>query len=364
MDLGADMLLAHMPGATPQIAATDACPPFRRAFTRLPMLGRRAVACNVDRFLNRLQYYPRHARRVAHDFDAFHVIDHSYSQLLHALPARRAGVYCHDLDTFRCLLAPEREPRPSWFRAMARHILAGFRKAAVVFYSTDTVRRQIEQHGLVAPDRLIHAPYGAALEFTADAIPEAEVAIPVLGGRPFLLHVGSCIPRKRIDVLLDIFASVRVLRPDLRLVQVGGRWTDVQLTHIGRLGLAAAVDQVRGVSRHTLADMYRRAQLILQPSEAEGFGLPVVEALACGAGVIASDIPSLREVGGDAAVYCPVGDAVAWATTVTRMLDHPADLPDRATRLARAAQFSWANQARIIATAYLNLLHTGSPVAA
>ena len=106
-----------------------------------------------------------------------------------------------------------------------------------------------------------------------------------------------------------------------------------------------------------IAVLYRAARLVLLPSEAEGFGLPLIEALACGAPVAASDLPVFREVAGDAASYFPVGDVPAWAEGVSRLLADPGVAPPRAVRLARAAQFTWANHARIIADAYARILH-------
>jgi glycosyltransferase involved in cell wall biosynthesis len=365
MDLCAEMLLAHLgPVSAGRLRAERVGPPFRRRFGRLPGLRRRPAAFNADRLLNRLWDYPRYLRRRAAALDLVHVVDHSYAQLLHVLPPGTAGVYCHDLDTFRCLLDPRREPRPRWFRAMARHVLQGFQKAAVVFHSTGAVRRQIEAHGLIDPARLVHAPYGVAPEFGPDADPRDAHTLPELAGRPFLLHVGSCIPRKRIDVLLNVFTAAHARRSDLRLVQVGGEWTAAQREQIDRLGVAAAVHQVRGLGREELAALYRRAALVLQPSEAEGFGLPVAEALACGAAVVASDLPVLREVGGAAAVYRPAGDVPAWADTVLHLLDRPDAAPPRTARLGQAGRYSWPAHARTIADAYLRLLGAPAPVPA
>ena len=361
MDLAAEMLLreAHA-GCAGRVQALRVCPPFRRRFGRLPWLGRRAAAINADRLLNRTWDYPRYLRRRAAEFDLFHVCDHSYAQLVHALPADRTGVHCHDLDAFRCLLGPCPEPRPRWFRAVARGILRGLQKAAVVFYSTRSVREEITAHGLLDPDRLVHAPYGVAPEFTAGpADGEARGAADLAGGRPFLLHVGSCIPRKRIDVLLDVFAAVRARRPDLALVQVGGQWTAPQQAQVARLGIAPAVVQVRGLTREQLAALYRAAALVLQPSEAEGFGLPVIEALACGAVVVASDLPVLREVGEEAAVYCPVADVDAWCEAVVRLLAHPDSTPPRAARLAQARRYTWAAFAHTVVENYERHLRPG-----
>jgi glycosyltransferase involved in cell wall biosynthesis len=327
-------------------------PPFVRRFTRLPVAGRTGTARNLDRLLNRFRDYPRHIRRAAVGFDAFHLVDHSYSQLLMELPEGRAGIYCHDLDTFRCVLEPDRDRRPWWFRAMTRRALDGFRRAAVVFHSTRAVGEDIIRFGLADAGRLVHAPYGPAPEFTPEPVGDE------VGGtsRPFLLHVGSCIPRKRMDVLLSVFAEVRRAQPELQLVQVGGVWTETQRMQLARLGLSAAVRQRRGLSRSELAALYRSATLVLQPSEAEGFGLPVLEALACGAAVVASDIPTLREVGGDAVTYCPVGDVGAWSAEVLRLVERPSSCPPRADRLARAALFSWDAHAQTIWNAYRRLM--------
>ncbi len=357
MDLCSEMLLAHLrAGQAGRFRLSRVCPPFRRRLSRL-LPGRRWGA-NADRLLNRHWDYPRHLRRRVGEFDLFHLSDHSYAHPVHVLPGRRTGVLCHDLDAFCCLLEPRREPRPRWFRQVARRILTGLQKAAVVFHVSALTGRLIREHGLVEPGRLVYAPNGVAPDFTADENddhPEAEILSP-FGGRPFLLHVGKCVPRKRIDVLLDVFAGVRESWPELLLVQVGGPWTPAQQEQIGRLGVAGSLVQVRDLARETIAGLYRRAALVLQPSEAEGFGLPVVEALACGAVVVASDIPALREVGDEAAVYCPVADVATWVDTVCRLLRCSDSAPRRSARLAHASRYSWSAQAEIIAAAYERLL--------
>jgi glycosyltransferase involved in cell wall biosynthesis len=354
MDLVAEMLVREpAPLCTQRV-----CPAFRRRLGRLPWLGDRHLARNADRLLNRFVDYPRHARQCSRDFAAFHVCDHSYAQLVHALPPERTGVFCHDLDTFRCLLEPVMERRPAWLRLLARRVLAGMQKAAVVFHTTAQVRLQIERYGLVDPNRLVQAPLGVASEFTAEPATEEPLpqAVTALGGRPFLLHVGSCIPRKRIDILLDVFAALHARLPELRLVKVGGLWTDEQRGQIKRFGVADVIVALHDLTRQAIASLYRRAALVLVPSEAEGFGLPVIEALACGAVVVASDLPVLREVGGEAAVFCPVGDVPAWVEAAQCLLDQPHSAPPRAARLARAASFTWAAHARIIFAAYRRLL--------
>ena len=332
-----------------------AVPPARH-----PATGGRPAACRVQcrPVAQSVHPLPPFARQAVRRFDLFHVADHSYGQLVHALPAGRTGVYCHDVDAFRCLFDTVAYPRPRWFRAMSRRILTGLRKAAVVFHNTEAVGEEIRRAGLIDPDRLVHAPLGVAPEF-APGSTQPVVDLPwlaELGGRPWVLHVGTCNKRKRIDVLLDVVAAVRRTVPDLRLVKVGGEWSADHRERIARLGLADAITHVCGLSRAELAEVYRRAPVVLMPSEAEGFGLPVIEALACGAAVVASDIPALREAGGPAAVYAPVGDVGAWSDLVTKLLTDPAAAPPRADRLAWAGRFTWTAHAEIIARTYHRLL--------
>ena len=221
---------------------------------------------------------------------------------VHALPASRTGVFCHDLDAYRSILLPHEEPRPKWYRAMTRHMLRGLQKAAVVFHTTDVVRAQIDQFQLIDPAKIVQAPYGVGEHFKPASVTSIDLPEPwasKVRDRRYLLHVSTCNPRKRIDVLLDVFAEVRRQMPDLLLVQIGGTWSAPQLEQIGRLGIADGLIQTGRLPQEVIAEFVRRAAVCLLPSEREGFGLPVAETLACGAILVASDIPVLREVGGD-----------------------------------------------------------------
>ncbi len=335
MDLVGQMIFEHLDREHAEaVAPTRICPAFTHRLTRWPLARRLGgTARNVDRLLNRFWDYPRLLGRLARSerFDLFHLVDHSYSQLLHELPAARTIVTCHDLDTFRCLLEPEREPRPRWFRAMAGRILTGLQKAAAVACNSQTTRDAILAHDLVPAERL-HVIYVAVdSRCSPEPDPEADAQAqrwlgPVRseadGTGPVLLHVGSTIPRKRIDVLLGVFANIRRACPAARLIKVGGVLTPPQAELARSLGVEDAIQTLPFFhDRAVLAAVYRRADLLLQPSEAEGFGLPVAEAMACGTPVLASDIPTLREVGGEAIDYAPVGDLDAWTESALALLD-------------------------------------------
>jgi glycosyltransferase involved in cell wall biosynthesis len=355
MDLVAEMLVSQI-GLSWQgtLNGESLQPKYLYLAGRTPLLKRRGSAANLDRFYNRFVTYPRYVKTLRQNHDYFHVVDHSYAALLHSLPPDRSGVYCHDLDAFKCLLEPTADPRPWWFRKMAKHVLTGMQKAAIVFHNSMTVRESLLANKLVSPQKLVHAPLGVASEFTCHT---ASIPVDATSSTacPSIVHVGSCIPRKRIDVLLDAFAAVRRVCPEVQLIKVGGTFTREHLAQIETLDLARSIVHRLGLSRGELAEVYRAASVVLVPSDAEGFGLPVIEALACGAPVIASDIPVLREVGGNIVGFAPVGGIEQWAALTVQLLKDESAIASRERRLAHASQYTWSRHAEIIAEAYLNL---------
>lgn len=323
------------------------------------------------RLFNRFAVYPRWIARNRTRFDIFHIVDHSYSHLIHHLPADRCVVTCHDLDTFKCLLEPNTENRSWAFRAMTRRILAGFRKAARVNCDSSVTRDDVVRRGLVPNERLDVVPNGVHPIFTPVADPAADAEICRLLGRRNtdsieILHVGSTQPRKRIDLLLRIFAAVRANLGDARLMRVGGGLSKHDRSLAEQLGVSDAITILPFLERRILAAAYRRADVLVLPSDAEGFGLPIIEALACGIPVIASDLPVLREVGGNAARYCAVGDVDAWSRAIVEVIRErdaggSAHLERRARATAQASRFSWSANAERATQAYRELLDRAQP---
>ncbi len=374
MDLVADMLFDRLQrehGAT--IAPALIRPALRRRAGRVPGAGGAAWGRSADRMANRLWDYPRTVSGLADRFDLFHIVDHSYAQLVHRLPAGRTIVTCHDLDTFRSVLDPELEPRSAMFRAMTRHILDGLRQAGHVACDSHATRDALVAKAGIAVERTTVVPNGPHPSCTPDAEPAADIDAARLlgprGGFVDLLHVGSTIARKRIDVLLRVFDSLRSAHRQLRLVRVGGPFTAAQQALVREFGLGDAVVVLPALDRATLASVYRRSALLLMPSEREGFGLPVLEAMACGTPVVASDVAALREVGGFAAVYCPLDDIGAWHSAVTRLLDERSQQPAqwtlrREAGIRRAAAFSWSRYASDVTTIYARVAAVAAPPSA
>jgi glycosyltransferase involved in cell wall biosynthesis len=364
MDLVAEMLFAQLQqDHSDAIAAALLRPPMRRRFTRVWPASNNFL--NADRLINRFWDCQRWVRKRGEGFDLFHVVDHSYGQLVHYLPPERTVVTCHDLDAFRCLLSPRAERRSRLFRAMARRVLEGFRKAARVACVSAATRDELLAHDLLPPERVVVVHNGVAPAYSseADAAADAEAARllgPSSSGTVELLHVGSTARRKRVDVLLRVFAEARGWGANARLIHAGGQFTEAQLRLVDGLKLGGAVVSLPFLDARVLAAVYRRAALVLQTSEREGFGLPVAEAMACGTPVVASDLPVLREVGGEAASYAAVGDVPAWTETVISLLEERRDDPAgwdarRRRAISRASKFSWPEYARKMVALYQEL---------
>ena len=337
MDLCADMLVRHAPSNK----HFEVCQPaYQKRFGWLP--GKRCE--NFDRWRNRWRVYPRFLKKLPPWDGFYHLVDHSYSHLLHNLPEGKVGVYCHDLDAFRSVLQPDQEARPAWYRKMMGRVFEGFKKARIVFCNTHSTRNSVLSLGIWNDSEVIHAPLGVAEEF-----------IPTGNHEPgdYLLHVGSCIPRKRIDLLLQVVAAVRKQIPAIRLIQAGGQFTPEQRAQVDQLGLASVVEQRRDLSRNDLARLYRGAKCLLVTSDAEGFGLPVIEALSCGTLVIASDIPALREAGKNLAYYCQVGAIDEWCERIEVVLESciKYDEPKYINKM-----YSWENNALGIFNSYKKLI--------
>jgi glycosyltransferase involved in cell wall biosynthesis len=359
MDLVAEALVRELPHqqgwpVAPLLVRPGLVPVIRRV--RHDPGGAGSTA---DRVFNRFWLY-RRALIFRRRCDVFHVIDHSYAHLALALPAGRTIVTCHDTDTFRGFIAPGTIDTglPPF---LVRRLAAGLRRAAFVACPSRATADDVLAAGLASPAQIVVVPNGAD-RAAVDGKAEREAADLLSSPAPTLdiLHVGSTIPRKRLDLLLDAFALLSSQRPDVRLVRVGGPFTPEQEAHARRLGITARTLVLPFVSRETLHAIYRRAALLVLTSDREGFGLPVVEALSAGLPVLARDLPVLREVAGDAAVFVSSPDPRAWADAAGQLLEERTVSPELWAARSNAARtragcFSWRRYAEQMAGLYARL---------
>ena len=162
---------------------------------------------------------------------------------------------------------------------------------------------------------------------------------------PYLLVVGENSATKRHDIALRAFAAVP---PPWRLVLLQRLGTRTPLRRLARaLGLTDRVVWLRNLPRGDVTTLMQAAGALVQPSTYEGFGLPVVEAFACGCPVVAADIPALREVAGDDAILVPPADVDRLAAALSRVVSSSSLRRSLAERgLRRARDFSWQKTAR------------------
>ncbi|CAN5519203.1 glycosyltransferase family 1 protein [soil metagenome] len=268
--------------------------------------------------------------------------------LVHAsgpvLPASRAPRVSVFYD-----LAPLDHPdlHPPRAVAQLRHQVASLDRVAGVVAISTTTAEHLVGYGVPA-ERIVVTPCGHR------ALPPGDE--PALAGRTYVLAVGQLVPRKGLDVLVQAMAR---LDPAVHLALVGpSDGEEPELRRIATaLGIAERVHFAGRVSDAALAGWYAHAWALAAPSIEEGFGLPLLEAMATGLPVVASDIAVFREITGGHASFVPVGDVGALAAALTALLEDPV-AHERlvAAGRAQAASFTWERCAEITLATYHRIL--------
>lgn len=254
----------------------------------------------------------------------------------------RAVVTVHDIS-----FARSREFMPPHDLAAFRTLVPrAMRRADRVLTVTEWARADIlDRYGL-DPETVVVTPNGIDDDLSPDG--------PVPERRPYLLLVGGL--QRRKDPVTAVRALVGV--DDLDLVIVGrdrGEGPAVAAV-VEELGLRPRVDVLDHVDRAQLLALYRGAAALVFPSRYEGFGLPVLEAMACGTPVVAAAATAVPEVAGDAAVLVQPGDPEALADGIRRALADADSLV--AAGLRRAAAFTWSDTAERTAAVYREVLRS------
>lgn len=223
---------------------------------------------------------------------------------------------------------------------------ASARLASQVLVLTEEARGEVVQRLGRSPDDVVVA--SAAVDADLATLFTKTDRRPSPHGFA-VLAVGAVLPRKNLLVVAEAVRALRDTGVPARLRIVGpvpdaGRDIASRLRQL----LGPAVDLVGYVSTAELAAEYRSADVFCFPSLLEGFGMPILEAMAAGTPVVVSDASSLPEVAGGAALVCPAGDARAWRDSLGRLADH--GLRDQLCRLGRqrVAEFSWRRTAGVV----------------
>src|SRR6266404_1172086 len=290
---------------------------------------------------------PRYLRR--RSFDLFHGTNFDIP-LWQVCPT---VLTVHDLSTF---LYPETHEASSVRRARRRLPLMA-RTATQIVTHSHSVRNEVAEHLQVSLDKVIAIPAAARSIFTP--LPPSQTAEirRRLGVKDdFLLYVGTIEPRKNLIVLLNAYRkiiSTSGLHPQLVIAGKKGWLTDDLFSRLRELGIEDRVHFTGYLPDKDLCALYSSCLIFIYPSIYEGFGLPPLEAMACGAAVIASSTPSIAEVVADAArLVAPDGINDLAMAIITLLRDENERRRLSVAGLKRALQFSWNRTAQLMLGVY------------
>jgi glycosyltransferase involved in cell wall biosynthesis len=304
--------------------------------------------CTIDKRFRRIEssllrlllFIPRGLR--TQHIDIFHGFDHIGVPLF-----AKVGRYVATIHDMIPLLWPQWVTRKHRLVVTAAYYRLRH-QADMVITPSEATKADIVRHLQIDPQRIAVIPWGCDERFQPGGDPEHFAAVQQRYRLPaqYLLFVGTLEPRKNLTTLLHAYAMLRAEWPgeDLKLVvagRTGWLYTDIFDT-VKRLALDEEVIFTGFVDDEDLPDLYRGAQLFVFPSLYEGFGLPILEAMASGVPVITSATASMPEVAGDAAILVDPHDSEAIAEGMAQVLAE-----DRLRQtmiqkgLVRARRFTW-----------------------
>lgn len=248
---------------------------------------------------------------------------------------RAAGVLTiHDL----AFLDAPQELAPS-DRELPQLVRQGAAQARVICTPTAAVADRVSERLTVPREKIVVTPLGVDAAWFTGRPPNKQMQTRLRLPSEYLLFVGASGPRKGLDWLIKAHAANPEL-PPLVLAGPGPVTVSGRVQHTGYL------------SEVDLRNLVAGAAALALPSRDEGFGLPVLEALACDVPVVCTDIPALREISGGYAHFVPYGDVEALAETMLEAVSEPRVASMSVERRAHAAGFSWRRCADATVTAY------------
>ena len=350
MDVYADGLIAGLKAVRPKWEIVEVTP--------LPLdRGSRSLSVRLRKYYERFWSYPRTVEK--QKADIFHVIDHSDGHLVYWLQktGKPVVVTCHDLINF---VYPENLQGlvhlPLVSTANWQFSVRGMQQANHIVAVSSNTARDVTQRLSIEPEKITIVP--DAVDSLFRPLPQKEVESfrqqqTISPETICLLNVGSNHPRKNVLTILKVLESLKLQGLPIYLWKIGSDFTNEQKEFIANNKLDKFVNYLGQPDKHTLVQAYNAADVLVSPSLHEGFGMTVLEGMACGTPVITSNVSSLPEVAGDAAVLVDPMNVQAMVEAVCR-LQNDSDYRNWLIHkgLERAKSFTWEMTAEQIAKVY------------
>lgn len=283
-----------------------------------------------------------------------HLTNHTLSTLLFFNSLGMTIITAHDIESdwehFRDRYTGKRY---AFYRILHRISLQGLKRSNWIITDTFHVKNQIHKRLGIKLEKIFVIPLAIDHSIFHAEAPK----LPRNRNEKRILHVGTYAPRKNFQNLIYAFALVKQRFPEIKLFKVGRpNWKmeyERSMQLILELGLQDHIIFQTGLNDVELAELYRSADCLVFPSFYEGFGFPILEAMACGTPVITSNSSCLPEVAGDAAIFINPDNIDEMATAISRVLsdmDLAHELRNRGLR--RAKEFHWEDTAKKTIEAY------------
>ena len=313
-------------------------------------------ANEIRRYISRYLLYPMRLRR--RKADGIHVLDHSYAHVIGTQRSRPTVVTVHDLLPVMTLQRRGQGPKARIRNSLLEWVLRSLRDADGWIVATNWLHTELSKW-LGHEDNIHVIPFGVDDAFFSppgDDRSAARHKFNIPESAFVVLHVGSVGKRKNIGAVVAAVDGLQHTSIDSWLLQVGGEFTSEQTADIASRKLGPRITSVGAAAEVDLRHAYQAADVLLFPSHYEGFGFPVLEAMASGLPVVNSGVGGLTEVSGDAAVIVGGREVEPYVTALTRIAQDDEwrkQLIERGLR--RAGEFRWSETARRTATVYEQL---------
>lgn len=356
MDVCADNLVAGLKVLRPDWEIVEIAP---EPWSRKANLWHSGTGAR--KYFERLWRHPRAVQQL--EGNVFHIIDHSNAHVAYWLKRKGCAIVvtCHDLVQFVYPEILKDQARlPALSMASWKYSVRGMKHADQVIAVSSNTAKDVAQMLQLPPEQIAVVPNGVEPDFRP--LPAEEVATVRQryegAAETFcLLNVGSTHHRKNIFTILKVLVRLRDRGVSVRLWKVGDEFTTEQSAFIQSHNLEPIITLIGKPNKATLLQLYNAADALLAPSLYEGFGLTILESMACGTPVISANRSSLPEVAGDAAILVDPLDVEAIVEAVCRLQqDSTYQITLKQRGLERVKQFSWEKSAMRTAQIYEKLM--------